>query len=814
MKEKFTRSAAHVIEKAKKAAVSLGHSYVGTEHILVALIENKGVASKVLKENRVDVSKVKEIIRDILSSDGGVTVKEKGEFTPRAQRILDNSIKVAQKYGLEQAGTEHILLSLLFENDCIAVRILNTMNINVQKVYTDALTATGEDMTAARNEYLSAKNNKKKSTTPMLDTFGRDLTLAAEEGRLDAVLCRDTETERIIQILSRRTKNNPCLIGEPGVGKTAVVEGLAIKIVNGDVPENMLGKRIITLDIAGMVAGSKYRGDFEERIKRAIAEASKAGNILLFIDEIHTVIGAGSSEGSTDAANILKPSLARGEIQLIGATTGEEYRKRIEKDAALERRFQSVVVEEPSVEDTIQMLKGLRPAYEKHHKVTITDEAVIAAATLTERYVSDRFLPDKAIDAIDESCAKAGIRKYIPSAEIRELEEEIVKLEEEKEEAITDEEYELAGKIKKTQREIEEKIEKLKEERRENEADNKEFTVTENEVAECIAGWTKIPVQRLHLEETERLKNLEDYLHERVIGQHEAVKAVARAVRRGRTGLKDPNRPIGSFLFLGPTGVGKTELSKTLADAVFGKSSDIIRVDMSEYMEKHSVSKMIGSPPGYVGYDDGGQLSEKVRRHPYSVVLFDEIEKAHPDVFNIMLQILDEGNITDSQGRKVSFKNTVIIMTSNAGAQRIVEPKHLGFGVKDTEESDHEKMKDAVMEEVKRMFRPEFINRIDEIIVFHMLNEENIKSIVRLMLKELKERAFNQTGIKLKFSDEAITYLAKKGFDRVYGARPVKRAIQTNIEDKLAEGIVEGNIKNDDEVFVDASEDGIFFKIN
>ncbi|MCR5624254.1 MAG: ATP-dependent Clp protease ATP-binding subunit [Lachnospiraceae bacterium] len=799
---KYTRLAKQAIERAEKVAKGMGQSFVGTEHMLLSLVENKGVASQVLMQNGATSEKIREVIQDVLAEGSSIPVAEKGLYTPRLKKILDNAIKLAQKNQTEKAGTEHILLAILHEQECIAVRILATLGLNLQNIYVELLSSTGVDAVAARNDFLTHKNTKKKSQTPVLDAFGTDLTKAAKEGNLDAVIGRDLETERMIRILSRRTKNNPCLIGEPGVGKTAVVEGLAIKIVNEDVPEHLLGVRLINLDIAGMVAGSKYRGEFEERIKRALSEASAAGNVLLFIDEIHTVIGAGNSDGSTDAANILKPSLARGEIRLIGATTREEYRKKIEKDAALERRFQSVVIEEPSVEATIEMLRGVADLYAKHHKVTIKDEALIAAAKLSARFVSDRFLPDKAIDALDEACARTGMRKSLPSPEIRQMEEQIVELEKEKEDAIIHEEYMIASEKKREQQAIEEKIEKLKNERSSNAKATKEFTVTEEHIADVIADWTKIPVQKIQAEENERLKNLEEYLHERVIGQHEAVKAVARATRRGRTGLKDPNRPIGSFLFLGPTGVGKTELSKTLADAVFGESSEIIRVDMSEYMEKHSVSKMIGSPPGYVGYDDGGQLSEKVRRHPYSVVLFDEIEKAHPDVFNILLQILDEGHITDAQGRKVSFKNTIIIMTSNAGAQRIVQPKRLGFGVKEDSEADHNQMKEAVLEEVKKIFKPEFINRIDEMIVFHMLSEDDIKEIVKLLLGDLKKRALNQTGIKLSFSEDAIDFLAKAGFDKVYGARPVKRAIQTNIEDKLAEEIVNERVKGEDDVEV------------
>ena len=621
---------------------------------------------------------------------------------------------------------------------------------------------------------------------------------------------REREIERIIQILSRRTKNNPCLIGEPGVGKTAVVEGLAQKIISEDIPEILSGKRVLTLDLSGMVAGSKYRGEFEERIKRSLKEVMQSGNILLFIDEIHTIIGAGGAEGAIDAANILKPALARGEIQLIGATTREEYRKYIEKDAALERRFQSVVVEEPTEEESIEILRGLAPRYEEHHHVKLTEGAITGAVRLAARYVNDRFLPDKAIDAIDEACARAGLKRYVISPELRGMEEEQVQLEKDKEQAIRDKDYAHAGEIKRKQEALEKEIAKIRS-AQEKHREASELCVTENEIAAVIADWTKIPVQKLQEEEMERLRSLEDILHKRVVGQEEAVTAVSKAVRRGRVGLKDPKRPIGSFLFLGPTGVGKTELSKALAEAVFGKEDDIIRVDMSEYMEKHSVSKMIGSPPGYVGYEDGGQLSEKVRRHPYSVILFDEIEKAHTDVFNILLQILEDGHVTDAQGRKVSFKNTIIIMTSNAGAQRIIEPKHLGFGMQENAEEDYHKMKDGVMEEVKKIFKPEFINRIDEILVFHTLTQENIRQIVKIMLKTLNKRTVAQMNLSLEVTEEAIAHLAKSGFDKNYGARPVRRAIQTQLEDKLADELLDGTIAAGDHIKVDCKEEKITF---
>lgn len=810
MQNRFTKKARKVLSDAQEIAKELGHNYVGTEHLLVALIRNSGVASEVLRANGVEEQKILDLIDETISTDSGVLVADEGRFTPRAQKIMTAAQEEAERLGISEAGTEHLLIALLKAADCIAVRLLNTKGINVQKLYVDALTASGQDMNAAKNEYMKQKSRKNKSATPVLDQYSRDLTALAREAKLDPVIGREREIERIIQILSRRTKNNPCLIGEPGVGKTAVVEGLAQKIVSEDIPEILAGKRVLTLDLSGMVAGSKYRGEFEERIKRSLKEVMQSGNILLFIDEIHTIIGAGGAEGAIDAANILKPSLARGEIQLIGATTREEYRKYIEKDAALERRFQSVVVEEPTEEESIEILRGLAPRYEEHHHVKLTEGAITGAVRLAARYVNDRFLPDKAIDAIDEACARAGLKRYMISPELRGLEEEQVQLEKDKEQAIRDKDYAHAGEIKRQQEALEKKIAKIRKDQ-EKHKDEQELCVTENEIAAVIADWTKIPVQQLQEEEMERLRHLEDILHERVVGQEEAVKAVSKAVRRGRVGLKDPKRPIGSFLFLGPTGVGKTELSKALAEAVFGKEDDIIRVDMSEYMEKHSVSKMIGSPPGYVGYEDGGQLSEKVRRHPYSVILFDEIEKAHTDVFNILLQILEDGHVTDAQGRKVSFKNTIIIMTSNAGAQRIIEPKHLGFGVQEDAEADYHKMKDGVMEEVKKIFKPEFINRIDEILVFHTLTQENIRQIVKIMLKTLNKRTVAQMNLSLEVTEEAIAHLAKSGFDKNYGARPVRRAIQTQLEDKLADELLDGTIAAGDHIKVDCEDEKITF---
>ena len=810
MQNRFTKKAQKVLRDAGKVAQELGHNYVGTEHLLVALIRNPGVASEVLKANGVEEQKILDLIDESISAQSSVLVADEGEFTPRTQKVLEIAQEEASRMGIADAGTEHLLIALLKESDCIAVRLLNTKGINVQKLYVEALTASGQDMNTAKNEYMKQKNRKNKSTTPILDQYSRDLTALAREGKLDPVIGREREIERIVQILSRRTKNNPCLIGEPGVGKTAVVEGLARKIIEEDIPEILHNKRVLTLDLAGMVAGSKYRGEFEERIKRSLKEVMQSGNILLFIDEIHTIIGAGGAEGAIDAANILKPSLARGELQPIGATTREEYRKYIEKDAALERRFQSVVVEEPTEEEAIKILRGLAPRYEEHHHVKLTDGAVTGAVRLAARYVNDRFLPDKAIDAIDEACARAGLKRYMISPELRGLEEEQVQLEKEKEQAIRSKDYTHAGEVKRRQEQLEHKIDKIRKEQ-EKHRGAKELQVTENEIAAVIADWTKIPVQKLQEEEMERLRHLEEILHERVVGQEEAVSAVSKAVRRGRVGLKDPRRPIGSFLFLGPTGVGKTELSKALAEAVFGKENDIIRVDMSEYMEKHSVSKMIGSPPGYVGYEDGGQLSEKVRRHPYSVILFDEIEKAHADVFNILLQILEDGHVTDAQGRKVSFKNTIIIMTSNAGAQRIIEPRHLGFGVQEDAEADYHKMKDGVMEEVKKIFKPEFINRIDEILVFHTLTKENIEQIVRIMLNTLNKRTTAQMNLTMEVTEEAVAHLAESGFDKNYGARPVRRAIQTQLEDALADALLDGTIAAGDKIKVDCKDKKIIF---
>lgn len=810
MIDRFTTKARTAINLAVQAAERLGHGYVGTEHLLIGLLEEgSGVASRVLEENGVKEDKVLNLISQLIAPDQAVRLQEDGGYTPGARRVLENSYREAVRFKANLIGTEHVLISIIRDNDCVASRLLNTIGVSVQKLYIDVLAAMGEDAPANKEELMKTQ---KKGNTPTLDSYSRDLTELALKGKLDPVIGRESEIKRLIQILSRRTKNNPCLIGEPGVGKTAVVEGLAQMITDGDVPETIAGKRLLTLDLSGMVAGSKYRGEFEERIKKVIAEVIEDGEVLLFIDEIHTIIGAGGAEGAIDASNILKPSLARGELQLIGATTIEEYRKYIEKDSALERRFQPVTVEEPSEEAAIGILRGLKGRYEDHHRVTITDDAVKAAVKLSSRYINDRFLPDKAIDVIDEASSKVRLTMFTEPAEIKELELEIEQMEDQKEGFIKAEAYEKAGAVKKKQEKKREKIDKIRE-KWQKEKTTKSLTVDEGEIADVISSWTKIPVRKLEEGESERLRNLENILHERVIGQEEAVTAVAKAIRRGRVGLKDPKRPIGSFLFLGPTGVGKTELSKALSEAMFGAENALIRVDMSEYMEKHSVSKLIGSPPGYVGYDEGGQLSEKVRRNPYSVILFDEIEKAHPDVFNILLQVLDDGHITDAQGRKIDFKNTIIIMTSNAGAETIISPKRLGFGAVADEKADYKLMKDRVMEEVKRLFKPEFINRIDEIIVFHPLNKEHMKDIVSIMLKDIMKRTKEQMNISIIVEEDAKEYLIQKGYDEKYGARPLRRTIQNSLEDKLAEEILSGTVKNGDEVVVSADTEGLKFSV-
>ena len=811
MIDRFTAKAREAIGLAVDAAESLGHNYVGTEHLLIGLLqEGTGVAAKVLEECGVEENKVMELVSQLITPNQPVSLMEQNTYTPSAKRVIENSYREAVRFKAPLIGTEHILIAIIRESDCVASRLLNTMGVSIQKLYMDLLSAMGEDAPAGKREELQTRNSRGRASTPVLDNYSRDLTALAREGKLDPVIGREAEIQRVIQILSRRTKNNPCLIGEPGVGKTAVVEGLAQMIAAEDVPETIAGKRVLTLDLSGMVAGSKYRGEFEERIKRVLAEVMEDKGVLLFIDEIHTIIGAGGAEGALDASNILKPSLARGELQLIGATTIEEYRKYIEKDSALERRFQPVTVEEPSEEESYEILKGLREKYEEHHKVTITDQALQAAVKLSARYINDRFLPDKAIDLIDEASSKQRLTNFVEPEEIKALEKDIENLERQKEKAIMSEAYEKAGDIKRKQEKKRDRIAKIRD-RWQKEKYTRKLVVGENEVADVVSGWTKIPVRKLEEEESQRLKMLESILHERVVGQEEAVSAVSKAIRRGRVGLKDPKRPIGSFLFLGPTGVGKTELCKSLAEAMFGTENALIRVDMSEYMEKHSVSKMIGSPPGYVGYDEGGQLSEKVRRNPYSVILFDEIEKAHPDVFNILLQVLDDGHITDAQGRKINFKNTILIMTSNAGAENIISPKRLGFMSVDDAKENYKFMKGRVMEEVKRLFKPEFINRVDEMIVFHPLNKENMKDIASIMLKIINKRTVQQMGITLHISDEGQEFLIEKGYDEKYGARPLRRAIQNQLEDKLAEKILDGAVKEGDEVDVIKDGDGLDF---
>ena len=807
MRNKFTKQAQTALTLAKAAAIDFELGYIGTEHLLLGLLsETEGTAGRVLEEFQVDGKKLVELIDKLVTPAevGNVTeIEMKPAYSPRTEKVLESAVAEARNSGCEKAGTEHLLLAMLRETDCVGTRLLYTMGVNIQKLYAAVLGAMGYDNESIQEEFQAAKamQNPGGSPTPALDQYSRDLTQMAAEGKLDPVVGREKEISRLIQILSRRTKNNPCLVGEPGVGKTAIAEGLAQRILAGSVPETIKDKRLVVLDLSGMVAGSKYRGEFEERIRKVVDEVRENQGILLFIDELHTIIGAGGAEGALDASNILKPSLSRGELQIIGATTLEEYRKYIEKDAALERRFQPVTVEEPSEEEAYEILKGLRPYYERHHKVEILDEALEAAVKMSVRYINDRFLPDKAIDLIDEAASKVQLSGYQASSEIEHLSREIQEILQEKERAIKTGYLSLAKECQEKQKEAEARLEQLqvKEEKKNQRKSGK---VDEKAVASIVSDWTKIPVQRLTEGETRRLAQLEKELHKRVIGQEEAVHAVSQAVKRGRVGLKDPNRPIGSFLFLGPTGVGKTELSKALAQAVFGSEQAMIRVDMSEYMEKHSVSKLIGSPPGYVGYDEGGQLSEKVRRNPYSVILFDEIEKAHPDVFNILLQVLDDGHITDAHGRKVDFKQTIIIMTSNAGAQAIVEPKQLGFISQKDEKKDYEKMKSGVMEEVRRLFKPEFLNRIDEIMVFHTLNKEEIRKIVLLLLKSLEKRCEEQMDIHLNVTNSAVDYIAEAGFDAKYGARPLRRAIQSKIEDRLANELLEGKIKRGDIVQV------------
>ena len=811
MQSQFTDKAQNALAQASRCARSLKQGYIGTEHILVGLLkEDTGVAAKVLADNGVETEQVMDMIRDLIAFENGVAVKDREGYSPRAARILEEAHSQAARFGQKQTGTEHLLLALIKEGENVAVRLLNTLGANVQKIYVDTLIAIGQDGNLYKEDLGKKGDRKAKQST--LEQYSRDLTALAREGKLDPVVGRNEEIRRVIQILSRRTKNNPCLVGEPGVGKTAVVEGLAARIVAGDVPFTVQNKRVLTLDLSGMVAGSKYRGEFEERIKKVLKEVTEDGNIILFLDELHTIIGAGGAEGAIDASNIMKPSLARGEIQLIGATTIAEYRKYIEKDAALERRFQPVTVEEPTEEEAVRILEGIKGKYEAHHHVTITPEAVEAAVRLSSRYINDRNLPDKAIDLIDEAAASARLHAMDAPDKAKEISDKIRELDWEMEKAIRVEAFAQMAEIKKKQDALVKKQERLLKKREKREEENT-LSIGENEIAEVVAQWTKIPVQKLAEKESERLLKLEKTLHKRVIGQEEAVTAVAKAIRRGRVGLKDPNRPIGSFLFLGPTGVGKTELSKALAEAMFGSEDAMIRVDMSEYMEGHSVSKMIGSPPGYVGFEEGGQLSEKVRRNPYSVVLFDEIEKAHPDVFNVLLQVLDDGHITDSKGRKVSFKNTVLIMTSNAGAQRIVDPKNLGFATEKSETKDYEKMKSNVMEEVKRSFKPEFINRIDDIIVFHQLNNENMKEIVNLLASNLYKRCEDQLGIHLTITAALKEHLVKKYADNKMGARPLKRAIQSVVEDALAEEILQKKVVPGDKVSAGFKDGKVVFTV-
>ncbi len=811
MDSKFTVMASDALKLAKKTARSLKLNYVGTEHILMGLIlEDGSVASRILIDNGIDENRMMDMIRDLIVPDSSVRTLDKDGFSPRAEKVLEEAHRMAERFRADKTGTEHILLALIKEGENVAVRLISTLNVPVQKIYAETLAAMGEDPNLVKEDLgrkAAPKTGKKAS---ILAQYSRDMTALALENKLDPVIGREREIKRVIQILSRRTKNNPCLIGEPGVGKTAVVEGLAQRIASGNVPLTVQNKRLVTLDLSGMIAGSKYRGEFEERIKKVIKEVAEDGNIILFVDEMHTLIGAGGAEGAIDASNILKPSLARGEIQMIGATTITEYRKYVEKDAALERRFQPVNVDEPTKEEATDILKGIVSKYEEHHKVSVTPEAIKAAVDLSERYINDRNLPDKAIDLIDEAASAVRLRTMGVSPKIKELEDKISSLDGEIESALKESDFKKAGELNKEQNLLMGKLSRAKS------ADKKKqqssaYVVTENDIAEVVAEWTRIPVKKIAEKESEKLLKLESVLHKRVIGQEDAVKAVSKAIRRGRVGLQDPNRPIGSFLFLGPTGVGKTELSKALAEAMFGDENALIRVDMSEYMEGHSVSKMIGSPPGYVGYDEGGQLSEKVRRHPYSVILFDEIEKAHPDIFNVLLQVLDDGHITDAKGRKVSFKNTILIMTSNVGAQRIVDPKKLGFGAGADAKKDYEDMKSGVMDEVKKLFKPEFINRIDEIMVFHTLNEKEMMDIVTLLSQNLSKRCKAQMDINLTISPAVKKYLVTKHSDAKMGARPLKRAIQSTIEDAMAEELLKGNIKAGMDVTVALKDDKIVF---
>lgn len=798
MRSNYTEKAQKALKLAEKTAARIHSGYVGTEHILAGLLkEGTGVAARVLTENGVEEEQLLTMIKELISPDAAVVTKDREQYSPKAEAILQEADRQADRFRADKTGTEHILLSLLKESECVATRLLRTMGAAIQKLYIDTLAAMGEDPALYKEDLAMKQKNKKSAAT--LEQYSRDLTALARDGRLDPVIGREQEIQRVIEILSRRSKNNPCLIGEPGVGKTAVVEGLAQRIVAGEVPFTVQNKRLLTMDLSGMVAGSKYRGEFEERLKRVIHEVQEDGNIILFLDEMHTIIGAGGAEGAIDASNILKPSLARGELQLIGATTVAEYHKYVEKDAALERRFQSVMVEEPTVQEAERILKGIVHKYEEHHKVVITEEAVRAAVELSERYINDRNLPDKAIDLIDEASAAVRLKATHVPEKLKKMQEELAAYDRKVEGFLKNREFDQAGICRAEQEKLIHKYEKACEANRKKQ-EKDELKVTENDIAEVVAAWTKIPVKKLTETESERLMKLESILHKRVIGQDAAVSAVSKAIRRGRVGLQDPEKPIGSFLFLGPTGVGKTELSKALAEAMFGSENALIRVDMSEYMEGHSVSKMIGSPPGYVGFEEGGQLSEKIRKNPYSVVLFDEIEKAHPDVFNVLLQVLDDGHITDSKGRKVSFKNTVLIMTSNAGAQRIIAPKNLGFGVAETEKQNYDRMKEGVMEEVRRLFKPEFINRIDEIMVFHPLTRVDMEKITTLLFHELSARCEKQLSIHLSASRALKEHLVEKYADYKMGARPLKRAVQQVVEDALAEELLSGRIKTGDTV--------------
>ena len=805
MQIKFTQQAQHAISNAEKAAKKLNHPYVGTEHLLLGLRQEfASVAGQVLAGHGVDEEKLLKLMDELVAPNKKTEKRQKPKESPRFQYILEDSAREAAHFHMDIVGTEHILVAIIRDLDCVAAKMLITLNVSLQKLMQDIFVAAGVDPKAYQDELQDGL----RGNGGAVEQFCKDLTAEAEEGKLDPIIGREEENFRLMQVLSRRTKNNPCLVGEPGVGKTAILEGLAQRIASGIVPETMKRKRIYTLDLPGLIAGSKYRGEFEERMKGLISEVEADGDIILFLDELHTMIGAGGAEGAIDASSILKPALARGELQLIGATTIAEYRKYIEKDAALERRFQPITVEKPSKEQCLDILKGIQPKYEAHHKVKLTEEALKAAVELSERYITDRNLPDKAIDVLDEACAHVSLTGYKVPAHLTEMEDEKKQLGLQKESAIKEGNFEEASKIQKKQQELKKKIESTRK-RFDKKMASSNPEVSVEDIAAIVSSWSKIPVQKLQQSDTQRLNNLEKELHHRVVGQDEAVNAVARAVKRGRVGLKDPKRPIGSFLFLGPTGVGKTELSKALAEALFGKEEAMIRVDMSEYMEKHSVSKMIGSPPGYVGHEEGGQLSDKVRTQPYSVILFDEIEKAHPDVFNILLQVLDDGHITDSQGRMVDFSNTVIIMTSNAGAKSIIDPKKLGFATKEDPQSDYKKMKQNVMDEVKMIFRPEFLNRIDEVIVFHALEKKDMKQIVTLLCKEFTARVKRQLNISLTIRDSAKDLIVEKGTDAKYGARPLRRAMQTELEDKLAEAILNGDIQSGDMVAVGVSKNSI-----